>query len=68
MRGKTRLMLRAEERVGMPLEKALPELYNRFGLTKSAEMMGVSHSTVWYWYLRFGIKLVKAAELRPQPP
>ena len=61
MRGKTRLMQEAEKRVGMPLEVAIPQLYNQYGLVKAAEMMGVSHSTLWYWFMRFKVSITRKA-------
>lgn len=58
---KTKLMRQVEERCHRPLEKLLPEMYNELGLTATAQEMGVSKATLWYWLLRFGVNVRKIA-------
>lgn len=54
---KTRLMLRVEEQIGVPLEQQLPRLITREGLTGTAKLLGVSTATAGYWKLKFGISI-----------
>ena len=53
---KSRLMAEAEARIGRPLEEYLAEEYPRLGLVEVAKTLGVHHSTVWYWLLKFGFQ------------
>lgn len=54
---KTRLMLKVEKEIGLPLEQQLPRLITRDGLTRTAERLGVSTATAGYWRLKFGISI-----------
>jgi len=50
MRRKTRLMLRAEERLGKPLEKIIPETFNRTGsMLITAETLEIQLNTLYRW-------------------
>ena len=44
-----------------PLERALPEMVNRVGLTATAKELGLSKATLNYWMLKFGIRIRKVA-------
>lgn len=46
-------MLDAERKIGMELEKAIPEMVNAEGITRTAEDLGVSKATLGYWMLKF---------------
>lgn len=61
MEHKSHLMLEIEGRYRRPLELLLPEKYNKIGLLRMAEEMGISRGTLWYWFLKFGIKLRRVA-------
>ena len=54
---KTKLMLKAERRLGEPLSTGLQKLYNARGLAGSADFLGTSKSTVYYWTLKFGMRV-----------
>ena len=58
---KTRLMKQVESRYHKPLEKLLPELYNKRGLPGMSAELGISKGTVWYWMLRFGVNVRRIA-------
>ena len=58
---KTRLMLEAEVRLGQPLEKALPELFNTWGMQKLANFLGVEDATVVYWMRKLEITTCRVA-------
>ena len=54
---KTPRMLREEARLGKPLEKIIPETYNRLGSWKStAEELGIKEITLYTWLPRLGIQ------------
>ena len=61
MAKKTRLMRQVEDQHHRPLEKLLPEMYNEMGLTSMAEELGVNRSTLYYWLLRYGVRLQRVA-------
>jgi hypothetical protein len=54
---KTEKMLQVEKRIRRPLERALPEMVNEFGLTGAAKRIGVSKATMSYWMLKLGIQM-----------
>ena len=58
---KTAKMAEAEKKLKRPLEKALPELVNEFGLTGAAKRIGVSKATLGYWLLKFQISVRRVA-------
>lgn len=50
MRRKTKRMLRVEERLGKPLEKIIPETFNRTGsMLLTAEMLEIPLNTLYRW-------------------
>jgi len=52
---KTRLILRTEARLGEPLEKILPEAYEKYGsLDAAGNALGISPATLYVWLLRLG--------------
>ena len=58
---KSAKMLEAEKRLKRPLERALPEMVNEFGLTGAAKRIGVSKATLGYWLLKLGINVRRVA-------
>ena len=58
---KTKKMLVVEERFQQPLEKILPELVTEWGLSATAEQVGVSKATLGYWLLKLGIRVRRVA-------
>ena len=54
MRRKTKTMLATEEKIGQPLEEAIPEMVTEFGIVETSKSMGVSKATLSYWILKFG--------------
>ena len=64
--GKTKKMREAEQRLGKPLEKIMPETYNRLGsLDAAAKELDINPNTYYDWLLRLGytrkVSLVKGA-------
>jgi hypothetical protein len=51
---KTKMMLREEKRLGQPLEKILPETYQRLGSLEAAEELGIKINTLYLWLFRLG--------------
>ena len=64
MTRKTRLMLKIEEHTVLPLEQHLSRLITRWGLTRTAELLGVSTATAGYWTRKLGIS-IRVVALRP---
>ena len=62
--GKTRRMIEAEEKIGVPLERALPQMRTELGLVGAADRLGVSKATLGYWLLKLGIE-VRTVALGP---
>ena len=58
---KTKKMLVVEERFQQPLEKMLPELVTEWGLSATADQLGVSKATLGYWLLKLGINVRRVA-------
>ena len=52
---KSPAMLRVEENQGERLEIVIPRLINGFGITKAAEELGISKSSLNYWCMKLGI-------------
>lgn len=52
---KSPAMLRVEENQGERLEILIPRLINGFGITKAAEELGISKSSLNYWCMKLGI-------------
>ena len=53
---KTKLMLKVEADTGQPLEKLLPEMVNRIGLSATADQIKVSKAALSYWILKLGMR------------
>ena len=54
---KTTKMRSVERRIRRPLERAVPEMVNEYGLTGAARRLGVSKATMSYWMLKLGIHM-----------
>lgn len=61
MRRKTKKMIAVEERFQQPLEKMLPQMVTDYGLTATADELGVSKATLGYWLLKLGINVHRVA-------
>ena len=61
MTRKTKKMVVAEEKIGQPLEKFLPEMVTEQGLSATADYLGVSKATLGYWLLKLGINVRRVA-------
>lgn len=61
MRRKTKKMTAVEEKFQQPLEKMLPEMVTEYGLTATADELGVSKATLGYWLLKLGIVVHRVA-------
>ena len=61
MARKTKLMQRVEQQHQRPLERLLPEMVNEYGLSTTAEELGVSKATLGYWLLKLGINVRRGA-------
>ena len=60
-RPKTKKMLDAVKKLRRPLERALPEMVNEYGLTGAAKRVGVSKATLSYWLLKLDIEIRRVA-------
>ena len=62
-RDDTRLMQEVQRKYakGLPLKFYLRERFNQVGLPGLAEETGVSKGTLWYWLIRFGIRIKHVA-------
>jgi len=58
---KSKKMLEVEEKHGEQLETLLPRLYNEMGLPAMVEELGLNKSTLWYWFLKIGMRIEKVA-------
>lgn len=57
---KTAMMVRAETRLGKPLEEALPEAYEKYrSLDAAATALGIKVNTMYVWMMRLGITIKK---------
>ena len=61
MRRKTKKMIAVEEQFQQTLEKMLPEMVTEYGLTATADELGVSKATLGYWLLKLGINVQRVA-------
>ena len=52
---KTPAMLHVEETTGERLEILIPRLINTVGLSKAADELGISKSSINYWCMKLGI-------------
>ena len=57
----TKKMPAVEDRMHQPLEKMLPEMVTEYGLTGTANQLGVSKATLGYWLLKLGINVRRVA-------
>ena len=53
---KTPAMLHVEETTGERLEILIPRLINTVGLSKAADELGISKSSINYWCMKLGIR------------
>ena len=58
---KTKKMTAVEDRFHQPLEKMLPMMVTDYGLTGTADQLGVSKATLGYWLLKLGINVRRVA-------
>ena len=54
-KNKTSAMLQVEEDKGERLELLIPRLINTVGLSKAADELGISKSSMNYWCMKLGI-------------
>ena len=57
----TKKMIAVEEQFQQTLEKMLPEMVTEYGLTATADELGVSKATLGYWLLKLGINVQRVA-------
>lgn len=57
-------MQTVERKYRRSLEDLLPEMVNEYGLSETAERLGLSKATLGYWLLKFQIRVERVA-LRP---
>jgi hypothetical protein len=58
---KSRMMLEVEEKHGEQIETLLPRLYNEMGFPAMVEELGINRSTLWYWFVKIGMRIEKVA-------
>ena len=58
---KSKKMLEVEQEQGELLETLLPRLYNEMGFPAMVEELGISKSTLWYWFMKVGMRIEKVA-------
>ena len=52
---KTKRMLKEEARLREPLEKVIPEAYEKYGSLEAAgEVLGINPNTLYVWLIRLG--------------
>lgn len=61
---KSAKMQTVERKYRRSLEDLLPEMVNEYGLSETAERLGLSKATLGYWLLKFQIRVERVA-LRP---
>ena len=61
MRRKTKKMIAVEKVHQHPLEDMLPKLVTDYGLSATADSLGVSKATLGYWLLKLGINVQRVA-------
>lgn len=61
---KTEKMTSVEKKYKRQLEDLLPEMVNEFGLSNTADRLGLSKATLGYWLLKFQIRVERVA-LKP---
>ncbi|MBN18032.1 MAG: hypothetical protein CL758_00905 [Chloroflexi bacterium] len=58
---KSKKMIEVENKFKQPLEDMLPQMVTEYGLTSSADQLGVSKATLGYWLLKLGINVRRVA-------
>ena len=58
---KSKKMLEVEQEHGEQLETLLPRLYNEMGFPAMVEDLGLNRSTLWYWFLKMGVRIKRVA-------
>ena len=58
---KSKKMIEVENKFKQPLEDMLPQMVTEYGLTASADQLGVSKATLGYWLLKLGINVRRGA-------
>ena len=58
---KSKKMIELENKFKQPLEDMLPQMVTEYGLTASADQLGVSKATLGYWLLKLGINVRRVA-------
>ena len=58
---KSKKMIEVENKFKHPLEDMLPQMVTEYGLTASADQLGVSKATLGYWLLKLGINVRRGA-------
>jgi len=58
---KSKKMIQVENKFKQPLEDMLPHMVTEYGLTASADQLGVSKATLGYWLLKLGINVRRVA-------
>ena len=58
---KSKKMIEVENKFKQPLEDMLPQMVTEYGLTASADQLGVSKATLGYWLLKLGINVRRVA-------
>jgi transposase-like protein len=49
-------MLREEKRLGRPLEKIIPETFEKYGnMEETARALGLKYNTLYIWVIRLGL-------------
>jgi hypothetical protein len=62
---KTKMMLKAEERLGMSLEEIIPITFEKHGtFQESAKALKINPNTLWVWMLRLGLQVTKKTLVR----
>ena len=58
---KSKKMLEVEQEHGEQLETLLPRRYNEMGFPAMVEELGLNRSTLWYWFLKMGVRIKRVA-------
>ena len=58
---KSKKMIEVDNKFKQPLEDMLPQMVTEYGLTASADQLGVSKATLGYWLLKLGINVRRVA-------
>ena len=58
---KSKKMIEVENKFKQRLEDMLPQMVTEYGVTASADQLGVSKATLGYWLLKLGINVRRVA-------